>query len=38
MNAPAFEASPTAGDVLAALQELEAYLIRLTGALTGAVA
>lgn len=29
---------PTAGDVLAALHDLEAYLIRLCGTLTGAVA
>lgn len=39
MNAPAaVEAEPTAADVLAALHELDAYLIRLCGALVGAVA
>lgn len=39
MNAPAFvEAEPTRADILAALHELEASLVRLLGTLTGAVA
>ncbi len=38
MNAPAVGPEPTRADLLVAVRELEAYLIRLCGTLTGAVA
>lgn len=38
MNAAAPSVEPTAGDVLAALRDLEAHLVRLCDTLTGAVA